>query len=144
MIKLKIEHCIYNSVKLYYLFLLILINVFTCRPDDEEDAEPPRDYLEQSLEDDQLITQYLKHITLIIMILIQHPRMVKKLLLTLTSDNSNIKSLYDFAIQTTVPLVSNTGEIIEHKLYHIIVKEGIRTNDRPGHMVDSVYLSYKR
>ena len=59
MIKLKIEHCIYDSVKLCFLFLLILINV-SCRPDDEEDAEPPRDYLEQSLEDDQLITQYLK------------------------------------------------------------------------------------
>ena len=81
MIKLKIEHCIYNSVKFYYLFLLILISV-SCRPDDEEDAEPPRDFLEQSLEDDQLITQYLKTHTLIIMILTQHQRMIKKLLLT--------------------------------------------------------------
>ena len=59
MIKLKIEHCFIKSVKLYYLFLLILINV-SCRPNDEEDAEPPRDYLEQSLEDDQKLVQYLK------------------------------------------------------------------------------------
>ena len=81
MIKLKIEHCIYDSVKFYYLFLLILINV-SCRPNDEEDTEPPRDYLEQSLEDDQLITQYLKTHSLIIMILTQHLRIIKKLLLT--------------------------------------------------------------
>ena len=29
-------------------------------PDEDEDEEPPRDYLEQSLEDDQLLVQYLK------------------------------------------------------------------------------------
>ena len=69
-------------------------------------------------------------------------RIIKKFYWHNTSENSNFKSLYDFAIQTTVPLVSNTGEIIEHKLYHIIVKEGIRTNDKPS-IVDSVYLSYK-
>ncbi len=142
MIKLKIEHCIYDSVKLCFLFLLILINV-SCRPDDEEDAEPPRDYLEQSLEDDQLITQYLKTHYFNYYDFNTKSENGKEIVIdTITSGNSNIKSLYDFAIQTTVPLVSNTGEIIEHKLYHIIVKEGIRTNDRPS-IVDSVYLSYK-
>ena len=52
------------------------------------------------------------------------------------------KVSFDFATQTTVTLASSEGEIIEHKLYHIVVKEGLRTDDRPS-IADSVYLSYK-
>ena len=59
MIKFKIEHPFYESFKLILLFFFILINI-SCRPDDEDQEEPPRDYLVQSLDDDERLVQYLK------------------------------------------------------------------------------------
>ena len=61
---------------------------------------------------------------------------------TITSENPNLKSLFDFAVETSIPLASSDGEIIDHKLYHIVVEEGIRIEDKPS-IADSVYLSYK-
>ena len=59
MIKLKIEHSSNMTFKFILLFFFILLNI-SCTPDEDEDEEPPRDYLEQSLEDDQLLVKYLK------------------------------------------------------------------------------------
>ena len=59
MIKLKIEYSCIQTFKFILLFFFISSNL-SCTPDDAEDEEPPRDYLEQSLEDDKLLVQYLK------------------------------------------------------------------------------------
>ena len=59
MIKLKIGHSSNMAFKFILLFFFILLNL-SCTPDEDEDEEPPRDYLEQSLEDDQLLVKYLK------------------------------------------------------------------------------------
>ena len=94
MIKLKLNivfMIVWNSI----IYFLILINV-SCRPNDEEDTEPPRDYLEQSLEDDQLITQYLKWYYFNYNDFNTTSEDNKEIIIdTITSVNSNFKSLYD-------------------------------------------------
>ena len=142
MIKFKMEHSFNQSFKLILLFFFIIINI-SCRPDDEDEEEPLRDYLEQSLDDDQKLVQYLKShyynyqdfndvLNDDIEIKID----------TILPENNNLKSLFDLAVQTSIPLASNQGEIIDHKLYHIVIREGDRKDDKPS-IADSVYLSYK-
>ena len=136
------EHSFNQSFKLILLFFFIIINI-SCRPDDEDEEEPLRDYLEQSLDDDQKLVQYLKShyynyqdfndvLNDDIEIKID----------TILPENNNLKSLFDLAVQTSIPLASNQGEIIDHKLYHIVIREGDRKDDKPS-IADSVYLSYK-
>ena len=142
MIKLKIEYSCIQSFKFILLFFFILSNL-SCSPDDDEDEEPPRDYLEQSLEDDKLLVQYLKSHYYNYKDFNNVFNEDKEIIIdTIISENDNLQSLFDLAVQTTVTLASNEGEIIEHKLYHIIVKDGVRVNDKPS-IADSVYLSYK-
>ena len=142
MIKLKIEHSSNMTFKFILLFFLILSNA-SCAPDEVEDEEPQRDYLEQSLEDDQLLVQYLKSHYYNYNDFNLDLNEDKEIIIdTILTDNENLKSLFDFATETTVTLASSEGEIIEHKLYHIVVKEGLRTEDKPS-IADSVYLSYK-
>ncbi len=142
MVKLKIEHSKNLSVQFILSFFLILL-IFSCRPDEQEDQEPPRDYFEQSLEDDQKLIQYLKshyynHEDF------QNENYEDKEIIidTILSENDNLKSLFDFAVQTSVKLASNEGEIIEHKMYHIVIRDGVRAHDKPS-IADSVYLTYK-
>jgi len=142
MIKLKIEHSSNMTFKFILLFFLILSNL-SCAPDEDEDEEPPRDYLDQSLEDDQLLVKYLKsHYYNYNDFNIDYNEDKEIIIDTILTDNENLRSLFDFATQTTVTLASSEGEIIDHKLYHSVIKEGLRANDRPS-IADSVYLSYK-
>ena len=142
MLKFKIERTINKSFNFLLLLFFILINL-RCTPDDEEDEEPPRDYLEQSLEDDQSLVEYLKSHYYNYEDFSNFFNDENEIIIdTILSENSNLKSLFDFAVETTIPLASSEGEIIEHKLYHIVVTDGIRTDDRPS-IVDSVYLNYK-
>ena len=142
MLKFKIERTINKSFNFLLLLFFILINL-RCTPDDEEDEEPPRDYLEQSLEDDQRLVEYLKSHYYNYEDFSNFFNDENEIIIdTILSENSNLKSLFDFAVETTIPLASSEGEIIEHKLYHIVVTDGIRTDDRPS-IVDSVYLNYK-
>ncbi len=142
MIKIKIEHSSNKCFRLVLVFFLILFN-FSCSPEDQEDEEPPRDYLEQSLEDDQKLVEYLKsHYYNYGDFTNDHNEDKEIIIDTILPENTSSKSLFDFAVQTSVTLASNEGEIIEHKLYHIVVKEGIRINDKPS-IADSVYLSYR-
>ena len=141
MIKLKIEYSFNHSIKLVLLVFSILFNL-TCSPDDVEE-EPQRDYLEQSLEDDQQLVKYLKSHYYNYQDFINVEGQDKEILIdTIISENSNLRSLFDYAVQTSIPLASSEGEIIDHKLYHIVVKEGIRVEDKPS-IADSVYLSYE-
>ena len=142
MLKFKIEHTINKSFNFLLLLFFILINL-RCTPDDEEDEEPPRDYLEQSLEDDQRLVEYLKSHYYNYEDFSNFFNDENEIIIdTILSENSNLKSLFDFAVETTIPLASSEGEIIEHKLYHIVVTDGIRIDDRPS-IADSVYLNYK-
>jgi len=142
MIKLKIEYSSNMNFKFILLFFLILSNL-SCTPNEDEDEEPPRDYLEQSLEDDQLLVKYLKsHYYNYNDFNIDYNEDKEIIIDTILTDNENLMSLFDFATQTTVTLASSEGEIIDHKLYHIVIKEGLRADDRPS-IADSVYLSYK-
>ncbi len=142
MIKIKIEQSSNKCSKLFLVFFLILFN-FSCSPEEQEDEEPPRDYLDQSVEDDQKLVEYLKSHYYNYEDFNNDSNEDKEIIIdTILSESANLKSLFDFAVQTSVTLASNEGEIIEHKLYHIIVKEGIRINDKPS-IADSVYLSYK-
>ena len=141
MVKLKIEHSFNHSIKLMLLVFFILFNS-SCSPDDVEE-EPQRDYLEQSLEDDQQLVKYLKSHYFNYQDFINVTDQDKEILIdTIISENANLKSLFDFAVQTSIPLASSEGETIDHKLYHIVIKEGIRIDDKPS-IADSVYLSYK-
>ena len=142
MIKLKIEYSCIQTFKFILLFFFISSNL-SCTPDDAEDEEPPRDYLEQSLEDDKLLVQYLKSHYYNYKDFNNVSNEDKEIIIdTILSENDNLQSLFDLAVQTTVTLASSEGEIIEHKLYHIVVKDGVRINDKPS-IADSVYLSYK-
>jgi len=112
MIKLKIEHSSNKTFKFILLFFLILSNL-SCTPDEVEDEEPPRDYLEQSLEDDQLLVQYLKsHYYNYNDFNLGFNEDKEIIIDTILTDNANLKSLFDFAKQTTVALASSEGEII--------------------------------
>ena len=82
MVKLKIEHSFIKSLKFILPISFILICI-SCRPNDEDDEEPPRDYLEQSLEDDQKLVQYLNPITTIIKILVMYLMMTTRFSLIL-------------------------------------------------------------
>ena len=141
MLKLKIEHSTNESFKILILFIFILF-FSSCSPDDVEE-EPPRDYREQSLEDDELLVQYLKshHYNYNDFINVEDGDN-EIIIDSIMPESNNLKSLFDFAIQTSIPLASDQGEIIDHKLYHIVIKEGIRIDDKPS-IADSVYLSYK-
>ena len=142
MVKLKIELSFNKSFKIIFLFFFILLNL-SCSPDDVEDEEPPRDYLEQSLEDDQRLVQYLKSHYYNYEDFNNVFNEDKEIIIdTILSEDANLKSLFDFVVETSVPLASSEGEIIEHKLYHIVVADGIRFEDSPS-IADSVYLSYK-
>ena len=141
MVKLKIEHSFNHSIRLVLFVFFILFNS-ACSPDDVEE-EPQRDYLEQSLEDDQQLVKYLKSHYFNYQDFINAAGQDKEILIdSIISENANMRSLFDFAVQTSIPLASSEGEIIDHKLYHIVVKEGIRIEDKPS-IADSVYLSYK-
>lgn len=142
MIKLKTEHYYYQNFKFILPFFFVILN-FSCRTEDLEDEEPPRDYLEQSLDDDQKLVQYLKSHYYNYQDFNSALDEDKEIIIdTLLSENVNTKPLLDFAVQTSVPLASSDGEIIVHKLYHIVVNEGVRKDDKPS-IADSVYLSYK-
>tara|TARA_B100000575_G_C23142772_1_gene665589 strand:- start:7493 stop:8398 length:906 start_codon:yes stop_codon:yes gene_type:complete len=135
------EHSFNQSFKLILLFFII-INI-SCRPDDEDEEEPLRDYLEQSLDDDQKLVQYLKSHYYNYQDfddILNDDKEIK--IDTILSEYNDLKSLFDFAVQTSIPLVSDQGEIIDHKLYHIVIRDGVRIDDKPS-IVDSVYLSYK-
>jgi len=142
MIKFKIEHSFNESFRLILLFFIILISI-SCRPDDEDEEEPPRDYLEQALDDNQRLVKYLKshyYNYQDFNDLLNDDIEIK--IDTILPENNNLKSLFDLAVQTSIPLASNQGEIIDHKLYHIVITEGDRKDDKPS-IADSVYLSYK-
>ena len=141
MVKIKMEYSFNQNFELVLLFFFILINI-SCRPDEVEE-EPLRDYLEQSLDDDQRLVQYLKSHYYNYQDFDDVLNEDKEIKIdTILSKNNNLKSLFDFAVQTSIPLASNQGEIINHKLYHIVVREGVRIDDKPS-IADSVYLSYK-
>ncbi len=136
------EHSFNQSFKLILLFFFIIINI-SCRPDDEDEEEPLRDYLEQSLDDDQKLVQYLKSHYYNYQDfddILNDDKEIK--IDTILSEYNDLKSLFDFAVQTSIPLASDQGEIIDHKLYHIVIRDGVRIDDKPS-IVDSVYLSYK-
>ena len=103
MVKLKIEHSLNHSIKIVLLVFFTLFNS-TCSPDDD-DEEPPRDYFEQSLEDDQQLVQYLKSHYYNYQDFTNVVDEDKEILIdTIASENPNLKSLFDFAVETSIPL----------------------------------------
>ena len=124
------------------LFVLALF-VTACKSDEEETTVELNDFSEQAQTDDELISEYLQTHTYNYEDF-QDPSLEDREISidTLAGNNANKTPLSEFVSFTEVAVTTPEGEEINHKLYYLIARQGIRTGDRAT-IVDSVYLAYK-
>ena len=124
------------------LFVLALF-VTACKSDEEETTVELNDFSEQAETDDELISEYLQTHTYNYEDF-QDPSLEDREISidTLAGNNANKTPLSEFVSFTEVAVTTPEGEEINHKLYYLIARQGIRTGDRAT-IVDSVYLAYK-
>ncbi len=124
------------------LFVLALF-VTACKSDEEETTVELNDFSEQAETDDELISEYLQTHTYNYEDF-QDPSLEDREISidTLAGNNANKTPLSEFVSFTEVAVTTPEGEEINHKLYYLIARQGIRTEDRAT-IVDSVYLAYK-
>lgn len=133
-----------KSAKIFFpsLFVLALF-VTACKSDEEETTVELNDFSEQAEIDDELISEYLQSHTYNYEDF-QDPSLEDREISidTLAGNNANKTPLSEFVSFTEVAVTTPEGEEINHKLYYLIARQGIRTGDRAT-IVDSVYLAYK-
>ena len=130
--------------KIFFPSLITLTLLVTaCKSDEEETTVELNDFSEQAQTDDELIREYLQTHTFNYEDF-QGPSLEDReiSLDTLAGTNANKTPLSDFVSFTEVGVTTPEGEEINHKLYYLIARQGIRTEDRAT-IVDSVYLAYK-
>ena len=124
------------------LFVFALL-VTACKSDEEDTTVELNDFSEQAQIDDELIREYLQNHTYNYEDF-QDPSLEDPTINidTLTGNNANKTPLSEFVSFTNVTVTNSEGEEINHKLYYLIARQGIRSEDRAT-IVDSVYLAYK-
>lgn len=124
-------------------FFVLALFVTACKSDEEETTVELNDFFEQAVTDDELISEYLQSHTYNYEDF-QDPSLEDREISidTLAGNNANKTPLSEFVSFTEVAVTTPEGEEINHKLYYLIARQGIRTGDRAT-IVDSVYLAYK-
>ena len=124
------------------LFVLTLF-VTACKSDEEETTVELNDFSEQAQTDDELISEYLKTHTYNYEDFQDPSLEVREIRIdTLSVNNANKTPLSELVSFTEVAVTTPEGEEINHKLYYLIARQGVRKEDRAT-IVDSVYLAYK-
>ncbi len=129
-----------SFLSLLFVFTLL---VAACKSDDEDDTVELNDFAEQAQLDDDLIREYLQTHTYNYADFqdqtIQDPVIQID---TLAGDNAAKTPLNDMVSFTEVTVTTPEGEEINHKLYYLVARQGVRAEDRAT-IVDSVYLAYR-
>ena len=125
------------------LLFVIALLVTACKSDEDETTVELNDFSEQAQTDDELISEYLQTHTYNYEDFQDHSLDDLEITIdTLAGNNANKTPLSEFVSFTEVAVNTPEGEEINHKLYYLIARQGVRVEDRAS-IVDSVYLSYK-
>ena len=125
---------------LYVIFALL---VTACKSDEEVETVELNDFSEQAQTDDELIREYLQTHTYNYEDFQDTSINDNEIIVdTLSGNNTNKTPLSDLVSFTEVTITTPEGEEINHKLYYLIARQGIRAQDRAT-IVDSVYLAYQ-
>lgn len=128
----------------YLLILLIgLVVAQSCNSSSEDETEiETNDYGEQSLTDDAAILEFLESHTYNYEDF-ETPiaGQVTITLDTLAGAAANKRPLSEFVSSIQVPVTDQDDVVTTHRLYYMVVRQGIRTQDNPS-IADSVYVSY--
>lgn len=133
-----------KSAKIITPVLFSISLIFTaCKSDEEDDTVEYNDFSEQAQTDDELIVEYLQSHTYNYEDFqdqsSENPQIQVD---TLAGENADKTPLSEMVAFTEVAVTTPEGDEINHKLYYLIVRQGIRVEDRAT-VVDSVYLSYR-
>ena len=135
------------SKKSYLLIILLCINISflsSCKKDDssDEDAVPKRDLAEQYIaENDSIIefmqTHFYNYTDFENIGSNQNPELIID---TIAGDNANKTSIYDQVKSIEIEVKDDDDNIVVHKLYYEVLREG--SGDNPT-VADSVFVTYK-
>ena len=135
------------SKKSYLLIILLCINISflsSCKKDDssDEDAVPKRDLAEQYIaENDSIIefmqTHFYNYTDFENIGSNQNPELIID---TIAGDNANKTSIYDQVKSMEIEVKDDDDNIVVHKLYYEVLREG--SGDNPT-VADSVFVTYK-
>lgn len=125
------------------LFVIFALLVTACKSEEEEETVELNDFSEQAQTDDELIREYLQTHTYNYEDFQDTSINDNEIIVdTLSGNNTNKTPLSDLVSFTEVTITTPEGEEINHKLYYLIARQGIRAQDRAT-IVDSVYLAYQ-
>ena len=128
--------------KILFLILFIVSLAFqACNSSEDPVTTEARDYAEQALTDDQLLREYLQTHTFNYEDFDDPQEVASITIDTLDETNSNKRSLDEMALQIDVPVLNQDSVMINHTLYYLIARQGIRVDHKPS-IVDSTYLNY--
>lgn len=124
-----------------FVFLFLLILGYSCNKDQAESVEI-RDVQTQFLEDEQTLLTYLETHFYNYEDFEADPSnySLRISIDTLSGENSNKTPLVDQVAIKSVEVNNADGDVINHDLYYLIVREG--KGERPSE-VDSTYVRYK-
>ena len=147
------ENCILllilkNMSKKSFLILIFLSSNLlffsSCKKDDPDDVEatPPRDLAEQYISENDSIVEFMKthfynYSDFENIDINQTPELIID---TIAGDNSNKTPIFDQVKSIDIEVKDDDDNIVIHKLYYEILREG--SGDNPT-VADSVYITYK-
>ena len=132
--------------KIYLLITLIVFSIFlsSCKKDDDSDldAEPPRDLQEQYIAENDSIIEFMKthfynYADFENIGGNQNPELIID---TIAGDNANKTPIFDQVKTMEIEVKDENDNIVIHKLYYEVLREGSRDNPT---VADSVFVSYK-
>ena len=124
------------------LFVVALF-VTACKSEEEKTEVELNDFSEQAQTDDELIREYLQTHTYNYEDFLDPTLEDLEISIdTLAGSNADKTPLSELVSFTEVEITNTEGEEISHKLYYLVARQGVRTEDRAT-IVDSVYLAYR-
>ena len=132
--------------KIYLLITLIVFSIFlsSCKKDDDSDldVEPPRDLQEQYIAENDSIIEFMKthfynYTDFENIGANQNPELIID---TIAGDNANKTPIFDQVKTMEIEVKDENDNIVIHKLYYEVLREGSRDNPT---VADSVFVSYK-
>ena len=133
-----------KSCLLTILFCFTVLFFSSCKKDDDSvlDAEPPRDLQEQYIiENDSIIefmqTHFYNYTDFENIGGNQNPELIID---TIAGDNANKTPIFDQVKTMEIEVKDENDNIVVHKLYYEVLREG--SGDNPT-VADSVFISYK-
>ena len=122
--------------------LFSLFIILSCKKDDEELAPVANEYSEQVVNDNILLENFLKsHFYNYEDFESNLDSIVKIKIDSISGINQNKTSLYDQVKTKDISIIDANNLPVNHTLYYIIAKQGIKKN-KPS-IVDSVFVNYE-